>query len=448
MGRAEHARCARSILFLEHTAPIIHHRTRHAPREDSELVVRATTSQDSAPTFGQRLRIQRNRRGMTREVLAGLVGRSTSWVKAVETDRLRTPRLAMLLRLSEVLQLKDLSELTGEQSLPTVAFTGPEHPRLAAVRAALNTLSLPASSQAQPVALLRSRLDRAWADRHASPNHREVLGGLLPDLIRDTHLAVHQADDPATRRSAQAIVAETHVLAHFFVVHQGAEDLVWRVSDRSMVAAQDSGDVHAIGIAALMMTMALREARDWDAADEVTSQALAVVEKQLEDGSDDLRAVYGALLFEYAFTTARRGKVAVAWNLWDEAERVSRLLPPSYLHRITQFSRAVMGAHAVTIAVESRAGGEAVRQAARATAPLPSRPRMARHQLEQARAYQLDNQPEPAMNLLEAAYRSAPETVRYHGYAHRLLLEELDSHSLGRRRRAAALAQRTGMVTS
>lgn len=44
--------------------------------------------------FGQRLKILRTRKGMTRAQLGGLVGDKTaSWVRAVEEGRLRTPRL-------------------------------------------------------------------------------------------------------------------------------------------------------------------------------------------------------------------------------------------------------------------------------------------------------------------------------------------------------------------
>lgn len=59
---------------------------------------------DSVP-FGDRLKRHRERLGMSRPVLGGLVGKSADWVKAVETGRLLTPRLPMLLRLAEVLQV-------------------------------------------------------------------------------------------------------------------------------------------------------------------------------------------------------------------------------------------------------------------------------------------------------------------------------------------------------
>jgi transcriptional regulator with XRE-family HTH domain len=47
---------------------------------------------------GQRIHYFRTRAGMTRAVLGGLVGRSAERVKAVESGRLLTPRLPLLVR--------------------------------------------------------------------------------------------------------------------------------------------------------------------------------------------------------------------------------------------------------------------------------------------------------------------------------------------------------------
>ncbi|MCA2230408.1 helix-turn-helix domain-containing protein [Nonomuraea aurantiaca] len=85
------------------------------------------TNNSSAPvrTIGQRIQYLRERRGMTREVLAGLVGKSESWLKAVERGRRQqNPRLPILLQLAEALRVRDLSELTGDQSMPVRMFTG------------------------------------------------------------------------------------------------------------------------------------------------------------------------------------------------------------------------------------------------------------------------------------------------------------------------------------
>jgi transcriptional regulator with XRE-family HTH domain len=63
---------------------------------------------------GQRIKHFRQRTGMPRPVLAGLVGRTAEWLKAVENGRLLTPRLPMLLRIAQALNLDDLADLTGD----------------------------------------------------------------------------------------------------------------------------------------------------------------------------------------------------------------------------------------------------------------------------------------------------------------------------------------------
>ncbi|SBW24628.1 XRE family transcriptional regulator [Candidatus Protofrankia californiensis] len=399
-------------------------------------------------SVGRRLKVLRTRRGMSRDVLAGLVGRSPSWVKAVESGRLGTPKLSMLLQLATALQVRDLAELTGEQSLPVTVFNGPGHDRLSAVRTAVNALPAATSRPAPRIANLRARLDRAWTARHAAPNHREVLGGLLPALIDDAQLVVRQAGDGADRRAAQAVLAEVYALAQFFLSYQPASDLVWRVAERGMVAALESDAPHAIGTAAWLMTQAHRDAGDWDAADAVTAETLLVLERRLSGGADDTLAIWGALQFEAGYTAARRGEAGNAWRHWDTAYDAAQRFPETYYHPITSFSRVIMGAHAVTVAVELRAGGESVRQADRAQAEvIPSRPRRARHRIEQARAYHLDGQPEAALRLLDAARETAPETIKYNRYAQRIILGELDAREQMRRERAGDLARKIGLLS-
>ncbi|MFE3761533.1 helix-turn-helix domain-containing protein [Streptomyces sp. NPDC059104] len=400
--------------------------------------------------LGQRMQILRTRRGLTRDQLGGLVGRSGSWVKAVETGRLKTPTLPVVLRIAEVLRVRDLSDLTGDQSMRVNLFTGPGHPRFAAVREALNALRFGADGRDAPSAAdLSARLSKAWRARHSAPNHRDVIGALLPDLIRDAQCAVRAADTIADRKAAQARLAETYFLAQFFCAYQPDAPLVWRVAERGMTAAQDSEDPHAIGLAAWLTTQAHRESAHLDAADAVTLETLRYLEPLLPDAGTDVRAVAGALTVEAGLTAARRGQTGTAWRYWDDARALAESLPTGYFHPVTSFSRAVIGAHAVTVAVELHAGGESARQAARAEAEaIPSRPRRARHRIEQARAYHLDAQPDVALATLEQAHEAAPETVRYNGHARRIVLEEAEAKSPRRRRRASELATRLGMLTA
>ncbi len=401
--------------------------------------------------FGQRLQILRTRKGMTRDQLGGLVGKSGSWVKGIETGRLKTPKLEVILRIAEVLRVRDLSDLTGSQTMHVDLFTGPGHPRLAAVKAAVDAFPLTTQHEAPPAAHLCARLARAWAARHSAPNHREVVGALLPELLRDAQLAVRQADRGSERRAAQAVLAEVYSLCQFFVAYQPDAPLLWRVAERGLIAAQESEDPHAIGVAAWLAAQAHRDAgpAHFDAADAVNLETLAYLEPLLPDARDDVLAIAGALTFEAGYTAARRGQTGTAWRYWDRARGIAARLPEDYYHPVTSFSRAILGAHAVTIAVELHQGGESVRQAAAADAvTIPSRPRRARHRIEEARGYQLDGQPDVALATLNQAHEAAPETIKYNGYAKRIVLEEAEAKSPARRRRASELAVKLGMLAA
>ncbi|MFH9295378.1 helix-turn-helix domain-containing protein [Streptomyces sp. NPDC017520] len=402
--------------------------------------------------FGQRMQILRTRRGMSRPVAAGLLGMSPSWVKQLERGEIGMPKLPVVLRIAELLRVRDLSDLTGDQSAPVDLFIGPGHSRLPAVRDAVNALTLSGRDRQAPSAVhLAARLTKAWTARHKAPNHREVIGELLPGLIRDAQLAVRQADTAVDHRAAQAVLSEVYSLAQFFIAYQPDSALLWRVVERGMVAAQESEDPHAIGVAAWLAAQAHRDSgpSHFDAADAMTREALGYLEPMLPDADDRTAAITGALQHEAGYTAARRGEKGTAWGWWDKAQATAGRLPAAYYHPVTSFSQAIMGAHAVTIAVELRAGGESVRQAvASDTATIPSRPRLARHRIEEARAYQLDGQPETALATLERAHKAAPETIRYNGYARRIVLEETESRIPARRQRAAALAEQLGLLAA
>ncbi|MFD9432616.1 helix-turn-helix transcriptional regulator [Streptomyces sp. NPDC060002] len=399
--------------------------------------------------FGQRVQILRERRGMTQSQIADLLGMSPHTYRKIENGQQKPPGLETVLRIAQVLRVRDLADLTGLPEAHVDLFVGPGHPRLAGVRAAIDNFALTTGVEPPPLAHIDARLRAAWKSRHASKNHREAIGALLPDLIRDAQVLVRSADSAADRRAAQVLLAETYSLSQFFIAYQPDSSLLWRVAERGMTAAQESEDPHAIGVASWLLAQAHRDSgpRHYDAADAVNLEAVRFLKPLLPDGSDDVLAIAGALEFELGYTAARRRETGAAWRHWDKANGMAGRLPADYYHPVTSFSRAVMGAHAVTVAVELHQGGESVRQAARADeCVIKSRPRRARHRIEEARGYQLDNQPDVAVASLEKAFEAAPETVRYNGYAKAILLEEIESTQAPRRRRASELAVKVGLL--
>ncbi|MEE3920421.1 helix-turn-helix transcriptional regulator [Micromonospora sp. BRA006-A] len=376
-------------------------------------------------TFGQRLKVYRERSGKTRAVLGGLGGRSAEWVKAVETDRILPPRIHMLDRIARALKV-DVSALAGELSDRSAVVNGPEHPALASVRDAVNRVVLADDAEPESLAGLRERLAMAWRARHQASDHRTVLGGLLPRLLHDVQRAA-LVYEGVERRQAQSLLAETFGLTQMFLAYQPAAELLWRVADRAMVAAQDSGDPEALALAAWFLCQVHRDAGDWDTAMVVTQDVLSALEPRAADAGTNLLALWGALNFEAAYTAARAGEEGRAWRYWDRADRVAQRLPEDFYQPQTSFSRVIMGAHAVTAAVELQKSGEAVRQARRHdSAAIPSRPRRARHLIEVARAHYGKDDKEAAVTTLRKAYESAPETIRFNGYARHITLDLLD----------------------
>jgi hypothetical protein len=69
----------------------------------------------------------------------------------------------------------------------------------------------------------------------------------------------------------------------------------------------------------------------------------------------------------------------------------------------------------------------------------------ARHLIEVARAWNLAEEPASVLGTLQLAYRTAPETARYNGYARRMVLDLTDGPA-GLRQVAHDLAERVGLL--
>jgi len=67
-------------------------------------------------TIGERVAWYRRRRGMSQEVLAGLVGRTADWLQKAENNRIELDRLSVIRSLAEVLDVS-IGDLIGEPIL-------------------------------------------------------------------------------------------------------------------------------------------------------------------------------------------------------------------------------------------------------------------------------------------------------------------------------------------
>src|SRR5712691_8123637 len=93
---------------------------------------------------GERIQILRKRRGLSRPVLAGLVGMSASWLKGIERGTRLPPRLPLLVKLAEALAVGDVAilagtdmDLGGATSVPVSSFARIPHEAVPAIRDAV-----------------------------------------------------------------------------------------------------------------------------------------------------------------------------------------------------------------------------------------------------------------------------------------------------------------------
>src|SRR3954471_10633772 len=67
-------------------------------------------------TIGERVAWYRRRRGMSQEVLAGIVGRTVDWLSKAENNRIELDRLSVIRGIADALDVA-VGDLLGEPSL-------------------------------------------------------------------------------------------------------------------------------------------------------------------------------------------------------------------------------------------------------------------------------------------------------------------------------------------
>jgi len=379
---------------------------------------------DTAPvlTFGQRVQAARERTGKTRAVVAGLIGHSVEWVKAIEKGTIGMPRLPKLIQLAHILGIEDIAELTGDERIAAATYTKAVHGDLPVIKRALTTYQLqPSDREPESPEVLAARLRKAWQLWHARGDHRSGIIALLPDLLADSQHAARVLDG-ADRRRALVALAETYHLAQLFLSFQPAPDLVVLTGDRAMAAAQDADSPRAIAGAAWYMNHVHRDAGEAaDARVELAEQAAAL----LRDDDPEHIARRGLLHLAVALSYAKTGQDGDAWRYWDKADAAARQLGPDYAHPWLIFGRGIVDGYAVTMHNDLMKPGKALEAAnALDLGRVPSATRRSYHLIETARAHGLQDEGAAAMSYLQKAHDESPETIQYNLHT-RMVLPEL-----------------------
>jgi transcriptional regulator with XRE-family HTH domain len=400
---------------------------------------------------GERIQILRERKGLSRPVLAGLVGMSPSWLKGIERGTRLPPRLPMLVKLAEALAVGDVAVLAGTDmdlggaSVPVASFARIPHDAVPAIREAIRDPLLTLAAATSDINALTSRTADAWNLWHQSPEHRTDVGRILPRLVTDARIAARTAEG-GERRAANAVLADVYALVQHEVVWASESELTWTAADRAMLAAQEADNPLALAGAAWTLGMVQRGAGDTDAALTLAVDAARLLEARLEVGTEELRAMYGALQLHAATTAARDGREGDAWRHWDTARHTAVRLNDHYHHRWTMFGESNVKLHAVSIAADLSRSAEA-RARAEEIDPdeIPSRERRGRLGVEIARSYHQRRDYTGALHWLEEAYRTSADSVRYSPSARQMAADIVDHGGPLVSRRARSLAGSIGL---
>jgi transcriptional regulator with XRE-family HTH domain len=242
---------------------------------------------------GQRIARARRRRGMSQAVLAGLVGRSESWLSQVERGRRGVDRHSVLVRLAEILRV-DLEEITGSgdgdgdcrRSFPAAA-------EIEQAMMGYGTSGRREQPQRHDAALahLRARARSAYEAYQAT--RYEAAGRMLPGLIRYVESASRISGPAVTVCELRALVYDT---AAALLNRVGEPFLAWAAADRAMSAAEYSGEPLLAALGAWRLSYVVTSRNHPQQALDLAMSAADALEQKMRSPSPEQLSVYGALL--------------------------------------------------------------------------------------------------------------------------------------------------------
>ncbi|MGH3825324.1 MAG: helix-turn-helix domain-containing protein [Pseudonocardiaceae bacterium] len=375
---------------------------------------------------GERIAVYRRRRGLSQVALAGLIGRSVSWLSQVERGIRSVDRLSVLLDIARILHV-DVESLIGRpwqlapnggavaQGLDVVRQIITSYDHLVGVDAP----SMP------PLQELSVQVAMLHQDYQAA--RYETLIRQLPSLITliDGIPRMAAVDE---RRDALCTYVSAYVGAAKLLTKLGVTDLAVVAADRAATIAVEADSLSARGMAAYQVVCALLREDHTDQAEQLAVSMAEKIHGSATTETPTLASVAGALWLIAAVAAARRTDRSEAWARLDAAERLAELLGEDANHAWTAFGPTNVGIHRVSVAAELGDPGEALRVAADVDPTRMAeclRSRRARIYLDLAWAQaQRKRDAEATLHLLEAE-RCAPEVIRYYAKVGDLVREIL-----------------------
>ncbi|WP_432902471.1 helix-turn-helix domain-containing protein [Micromonospora matsumotoense] len=392
-------------------------------------------------TIGERVAWYRYRRGLSQEVLAGLIGRTADWLGKVENNRIELDRLSVIKSLAEVLDVP-LGDLLGEPAL--LDWTSDSGTAtVPALRAALmnyralGPFTNGPDQEPPSIAALKKDVGALW-DAYQNSRFGYVTGR-LPDLLHRAQAATdhHHGDD---QDQARRLLGLTYQLAATQLTKLGESDLAWIAADRGLAAVRPTGDPLVTGSLFRSVGHALHATGRYAEAVRLTVDAAGYLEPHLTQATPELLSVYGTLFLSGSMAAARANDAATTRTFLAAADHAASQLGADANHLWTAFGPTNVAIHRVATAAELGDLQVAIDLGPRVdTTGLPMERRV-RHALEVARAYSSWNRLDDAQAALLDAEQMAPEQVHHHFLSRQLTLTWI------RRQRGKPTAELVGLA--
>ena len=390
---------------------------------------------DEPQAIGERVRIARRARGMSIDVLAGLIGRSKGWMSMVERGQLPLDRRSDIAAIAEILEVSAEDLLGGPA--PDLAARLPSID-VARVRDVLHEYDLDDAPEVAVRPLEAVAGDVQALDAALRNTDYDTMMRTLPGVLEELHAAAHGADpDKALRLLVRACG-----LAVIAMRHHGQVDLAWIAAERGRQAAARLDDPVWSGAAAY----ARAHARPSVNRSRALLAVPAIADRLEGEIGDDPMAhqVYGMLRLSSALACQVSGDMGAARDQAAEAARIAEGLEnPDDPGAWELFGAANTAVWRATLAVEAGDPAEALRvtDAVEARA-LASRNRRSTLHAERARALHMLGRHVPAARELHQAEKLSPAQVRHDP----LLREMVRDMTAVRDRTLRGIAWRMGVI--
>ena len=363
---------------------------------------------------GQRIARARRRRGLSQAVLAGLVGRSESWLSQVERGKRGVDSHSVLVRLAEMLRV-DIEELTGSADRDETGSRA--HPAAPLIEQAMMGYGAPSPvdggeepGREPSLDFLRAQARSAYQAYQAT--RYDAAGRILPGLIRGVETATRSTGTASP--TACAVRARVYDTVAALLSRVGEPFLAWAAADRAMFAAEQSGNPLLGAASAWRLSYMITGRKHPHEALDLAMAAAATLEREMRAPSPERLSVYGALHLAAAAAAASFDRAATE-SLLGTARGIADRTGEAN-HMGTAFGPVNVAIHTISASLKlgdprtATQTGEALDLAAM---PVGLVGRRTQVNLDLARAYAMTRKDAAAVNLLLAAERLSPQLVRY-----------------------------------